>query len=302
MPHPPDEPADDTGEGPVQGPPRPPSPTDVGDYGDIAQNIIDEEHLRAEANVGPTTTTSKSTSSTSGSTISKQFSVTEQISRRFFDVPTEEQFLNNFETAYGGFLQTMRDQGLGTSQIALALDPASGIMDILMGEYMGDLAQRAEAGENIFELVGTEEDFDLIRTEPGGESITKGGSESQSKSSTTGGSSSQSTKEGGQVDEAGDTLSSVPGKEVTGKSSGSSASGSTSSSKGTSESKFSETIEILSRPQISAVFKNSPNDFLAAKFEGDEGALATFIESRKGERQRQRQTLAGGPIVQARRS
>lgn len=284
MPHPPDA-ADDSGQGPVQGPP---SPTDVQDFGDIAQAILDEEAKRAEATVGPTTSTSTSTSSSTGSTISKQTSVTEQISRRFFDVPTEEQFLDNFEIAYGGFLEKMRDQGLGGQFITLALDPATGLMDRLMSEYMGDLALRAERGESIFELVGTEEDFELIRTEPGSESITKGTSESISKSQTKGVSGGKTVRD--------------EDAEVTSKTSGASASTSEQVSKGTSESKFNEIVEVIARPEISAVFKFSPGDFLADRFHGDEGELATFIESEKGVRQRQRQTLAGGTVVAGRQS
>ena len=224
------------------------------------------------------TSQSTSTSTSNQKTVSTRTSITEQISKRFFDVPTPEEFLNDFEVAYGGFLETMRDSGLGPSQIALALDPASGLMDTLMAEYMGGLAERANAGEDIFGLVGTEEDFELIRTEPGTESKTEG----KDASVTTEQGSSQSASTSGSG------------------SSGSSSSKSTS--EGTSESIFKEKTQVFSRPKIAAVFKFSPTDFLEERFHGDAGELATFVESEKGVRQRQRQTITGGAVVQGRQS
>jgi hypothetical protein len=255
----------------------------------------------------PTATTSTSTSATTGTTVGESISITEQISRRFFDVPTPEKFLDNFETAYGGFLENMRDSGLGPGDIGLALDPATGLMDLLLGEYMGGLAQRAAAGEDIFSIVGTEEDFELLRTEPGTESVTRGKSGSVSTSRTGGTSSSRSEKEGGQLGAAasqearGGVVARAPGV-VSATSTGESRSTSQQTSKQTSESTFKGVTELLSRPETAAVFKFSPTDFLQERFNGDAGELATFIQSRKGERQRQRQTLAGGPVVTARRA
>lgn len=204
-------------------------------------------------------------------------------------MPTPEKFLDNFEVAYGGFLETMRDSGLGSGDIGLALDPATGLMDRLLGEYMGGLAQRAEAGEDIFEIVGTEEDFELLRTEPGTESITKEERESVSTSGSSGGSGSRTERqtEDGEVVSTSTDKSSSTGK---------------STSKDTSLSTFKGVTEVLSRPEISAVFKFSPGDFLTERFHGDAGELATFVQSEKGVRQRQRQTLAGGTVVSGRQS
>jgi len=253
----------------------------------------------------PTTSTSTSTSVKTGTTISHRASITEQISRRFFDVPTPEKFLDSFEISFGGFLENMRDTGLGSGDIGLALDPATGLMDRLMAEYMGDLAQRAERGEDIFEIVGTEEDFNLLRTEPGMESSTKGTSEETSQSQSGGTTTGQSGKKGPQTGaQAAQEQRGGPGAPptVTSTSTGKSGSTSKQTSKGTFESKFSEVVEVLSRPEISAVFKFSPGDFLSERFHGDAGELATFIQSEKGVRQRQRQTLAGGVVVAGRQT
>lgn len=246
--------------------------------------LADIEDLINKAVDGNLATTSQSVSSSTSNrqTTSTKTSITEQISKRFFDVPTPEEFLNDFEVAYGGFLEGMRESGLGSSQIALALDPATGLMDSLMAEYMGGLAERANAGEDIFGLVGTEEDFELLRTEPGTESITKG----KDKSVTT----EQEKTSGSSVSDSG--ASSTRAGSSSGK----------STSEGTSESIFKEKTQVFSRPKIASVFKFSPTDFLEERFHGDAGELATFVESEKGVRQRQRQTLGGGTVVQGRQS
>ncbi len=215
---------------------------------------------------------SQRVATTTGRTTGVSTSLTEQISRRFFDVPTPEEFLNDFETAYGGFIENMREQGLGSSAISLALDPATGLMDRLMSEYMGGLAERANAGEDIFGLVGTEEDFDLIRTEPGTESITTGETKQVS---------TQKTR--------------VEGEEKP-------TAVSQFETKTTQESKFKGETEVFARPKIASVFKFSPTDFLNERFHGDAGELATFVESEKGVRQRQRQTLAGGVAIAGRQT
>ena len=238
---------------------------------DIIAALVDE---RLAETSQATAAASVSASTSTRTTTSTQSSITEQISKRFFDVPTPEEFLNDFEVAYGGFLEKMRDSGLGSSQIALALDPATGLMDRLMAEYMGGLAERANAGEDIFGLVGTEEDFELIRTEPGTESETKGETVTKATGETVTRADGEVVSEGTQVDV----------------------------SKGTSESVFKEKTQVFARPKIAAVFKFSPTDFLEERFHGDAGELATFVESEKGVRQRQRQTLAGGVVVAGRQS
>lgn len=255
-------------EGGEEGPPTP------FDWETIIRGLLDEAlETAVTRSTGRTTTT--------GRTVSTDVGATEQISRRFFDVPTEERFLDNFENAYGGFIQGMRERGLGSEDIALALDPATGLMDTLMDEYMGTLSQRALRGEDIFELVGTEEDFRLLRREPGTVSRTTG----ESKDVTTGEtvSAGETTREGGEVISTSEQISTQRHEAA-----------------GTRESTFREITEVLARPEIAAVFKYSPSEFLAERFE-NEGQLAAFIQGRKGERARQRQTLAGAPVVGARR-
>jgi hypothetical protein len=261
------------------------------DLDQAIQELLDEQEAaltRRTASSSTTTTTSTSTSKTTG----KRTTSTEQISRRFFDVPTTEEFLNDFETAFGGFLGNMRASGLGSGDINLALDPATGLMDLLLSDYMGNIAQRAAAGEDIFELVGTEEDFKLIREEPGTESVTRGEDVSVTEGETT-----SESRTGGTT-----TAEGEEGPVSTSTSTSTSRGKQRSESRQTSESRFEETVQVLSRPKIAAVFKFSPTEFLAERFKDDPGALSTFIQAQKGTRTRQRQTLTGGPVVSARRA
>ena len=280
---------------------------------DFDLDAIDAKEIEeAAANLlrtGVTTTVSTSTSSSKSSSRGSRISITEQINRRFFEVPTPEEFLDNFEVAFGGFLSNMRDSGLSPGDIGLALDPATGLMDLLLGEYMGGLAQRAAAGEDIFSIVGTEEDFKLLRTEPGTESIEKGTSQNTTKGSSTssGGSSTQSPTDPDEEKRAFDFGPQQPGagagdSEETSRSKQSGSSTSESDSKDTSLSTFKSVTQVLSAPKIAAVFSFSPGSFLDERFHGDAGELATFIASRKGERQRGRQTITGAPVVTARRT
>ena len=77
-------------------------------------------------------------------------SVTETI-RRYVDVPTAAQFLDDFETGTNTYLAGLRDAG----QISqFDMDLARGQMGSLLDDYLGELGQRAARGEDIFEVVG----------------------------------------------------------------------------------------------------------------------------------------------------
>lgn len=257
----------------------------------------EEEAAKRLTTTGVSRTTGQGV--TTGRTVGTEFSITQQISRRFFDVPTEEEFLNNFENAFSGFLRGMGEKGLGGNDISLALDPATGLMDMLLADYMGNIAQRADQGEDIYELVGTEANYGLIRHEPGSESVTRGRGHQETRGGTT---------ETGETVSTDTSVSGKPGEE--GKVTSTSEQVSTRENISTQEhitddtreSRFREITEVLARPQIAAVFKFSPTEFLEERFQGDAGELATFIQGRKGERERQRQTLAGAPTVTPRRA
>lgn len=221
---------------------------------------------------------------TTGRTRGRDVSITEQVSRRFVGVPTEEQFLNNFENAFVGFTQGMLERGASPADVNLARSGASGLMDMLMDEYMGELSQRAARGEDIFELVGTEGVYELLRTEPGTESRTIGTGERVSEQETVSTQISPTTQESAEAEPAPTSTSTSRFEDVE-----------------TRESTFKEVTEVLSLPEISAVFKFSPTQYLTQRFGDNPEQLAVFLRGRKGERTRQAQTAVGGEVVSARR-
>lgn len=328
------------GTGEHLGPRDPATPPVTGelDY----QSLLDayNEQLSAEADQAMSLSRSRSTgrsvsSSTSISTrrsVGRDVSFTDQISRRFFDVPTEEAFLNQFENAFSGFAQQAQAAGLGGGDLATMLDPSTGFMQQMLNEYIGELATRAARGEDIYRIVGTEEDFKLLRREPGSESLTRGRSTEVSTGEERGTTESRSlgagtTESGLDVEReaqravgsfgAGTTIgdiAAIAGQEpVTSRSiaesediaRGTSIGRSTSTSETTRESRFKEIVEVMSRPELAAVFKTSPLDYLTKRFgkldEKAIGRLSTEIRASKGQKQRIAQTAAGGEVAQARR-
>lgn len=262
---------------------------------------------------GDTASSSVGTSSTSGSSssssVSKQFtSVDEAINvaqRVFFDIPTPEQFLDNFENAFAGFAASMRDAGLGDTDLRAMLDPSTGFIQSMFSEYMGKVAQRAQAGESPYELVGLEgetkqvgqREGDVVETDTtrltvveaeeilrkSGQQVTQSAVDSIIKESGKKSSSdSQETSSSSQTD--------------------SGTSKSTSTTKATSKTVVTENL--FSRPGVARVFKFSPTDFLLEKFDVDNvddvstGMLSTLIKANAPLRRRS----TGAVSVAARRT
>ncbi len=271
------------------------------------QRRQDAEDARSET-IGGSTTTGTSTSTEATTTTSRStrrsrttgrdVSVTEQLSRRFIDVPTKEKFLDDFQNAFSGFAQGAIAAGMSGGDLNDMM--SQDFVQMMMSEYMGNLAERAARGEDIFELVGTEEDFRHIRTEPGTESTTRGRSTEETRS--TGEDTSESVSRGRTGSESEETSASETTEEGTGgrgsrgrdTSTQTGTSTSTRTSRGTEtglstsertrESRFRERTEVLSRPEISAVYKFSPTDFLAGRFgkkmdEATLGRLSTEIRA-----------------------
>lgn len=83
---------------------------------------------------------------------------------RYIDVPTAEEFLDDFRTAFMGHIQTFADTGeMGRAEIQWA----QANWDLFASEYMGELAKAAEAGEDIFKIVGLEGAPELVGRRPG---------------------------------------------------------------------------------------------------------------------------------------
>lgn len=84
----------------------------------------------------------------------------------FVDVPTPEEVLNDFRTGVAVFAENLFAAGEidANTRRFLLNNP-----NVLLGPYLGMLGQMADAGQNIFEVVGT--DFELIPIEQIGERI-----------------------------------------------------------------------------------------------------------------------------------
>ncbi len=234
-----------------------------------------------------TTTTSSSGTSSKVSTVATDVDEVTSIARRvFFDIPTPEEFLDDFENAFAGFAQSMRDSGLGDTDLKAMLDPSTGFIQSMFSEYMGKVAQRAQQGEELFELVGTEgqpvkvgeregqvtqvETTRVTRTEA--EAILRQNGQEVTESAI-----QTVIKESGEVSEA-------DRKTITG-SSGTTSATEESTVTTTAATKETVTEELFSRPGVARVFKFSPSDFLVEKFDAEDiddvsvGMLATLIRA-----------------------
>ena len=243
-------------------------PDDEFDSSDLIERWLDDQEAAAEERsrtTGETTTVSSRTSRSRSR--GRDVSVTEQISRRFIDIPTEEKFLDDFTNAFAGFAQGATAAGLGGGDLTAMM--SQDFVQGMMNEYLGNLTQRALRGEELYELVGTEEDFRLIRREPGAESVTRGRSTEETRTEAGGTSRGRTTRETtaeGEGEPRTTTETTTTGRDTeTG----------LSTSERTRESRFRDITEVMSRPEISAVYKFSPTDFLGERFGGklDEAAL-----------------------------
>jgi hypothetical protein len=224
-----------------------------------------------------------------------------QISRVYIDVPTPEEFLDDFSNAFMGYAQDMVEAGMSQGDINLMLDPGTGFMQTMMSEYMGNLAQRAARGEDLFDIAGLEGAPELIGTRPGAvtvQEITRMTREQAEQVLRERG--EQVTTESVQrtIDEDVQRQQSAittTQDEVTTETRDETLTE-------TGERRFEETEEIFRRPRVAPVFRFSPGEFLQERFGDDIGQLAIAVKGRKGERARIGQTATGGAVVSARRT
>lgn len=138
--------------------------------GAVVNEILSTAETRSETI--RTDTTSQVTVDREGATErERETQVTET---RFVDLPTAEEFMNDFRVGFASYTQELRSQGLITSETAnwMAVNP-----DIFYDRYLADLARRAEAGEDIFQVVGASQDPHTVGPQvyigdrPGGQEI-----------------------------------------------------------------------------------------------------------------------------------
>lgn len=204
-------------------------------------------------------------------TTTQSLELIKQISREYIDVPTAEEFLDNFETAFSGFAANAAEAGMSSADIDTLLDPRSGFMQSMLQEYMGNLAQRAQAGEDIFEVVGVGGQEERLGTRTGDitetaigrmtrteaeQILTERGEEITSESIQSTIDEDFQTRQETMATTTEETTTSTQ-EEITGE---------------TGTTRFEETEELFSRPRVTPVFRFSPTEFLLTRFaSGTEG-------------------------------
>lgn len=210
--------------------------------------------------------------------------LTTQLSREYFEVQTAEKFLDDFFNAFAGFAQSASAAGLSGGDIETMLNPASGFMQSMLTEYIGQQAQRAAAGEDIYEVVGVDgqEEFigtrtgDVTRTEVRRMTRTEAEETLRRQGETVTTESIQQTIDADMQSQQ-SAITTITDQEVT------TQRDTTREQIGVSE--FREEVEIFARPRLDQVFKFSPSDFLQQRFGAEEldesaiGRIATEIRA-----------------------
>lgn len=170
----------------------------------IVTNLVRNLSQTRETDVN-TWNTSRSASTTDrniaeyGSRISNQQSVTNQTTSRnavtnrtgtqnisgsravYIDVPTPEEFLDEFQNGLALHVKNLRAQGLGLNQALWMMENA----DMFLTEYLGEMATRASRGEQVFRPMDVVDDARLMGSRQGefGTERTQGTTTTQSSGS-----------------------------------------------------------------------------------------------------------------------
>jgi len=224
---------------------------------------------------GPTSTATRR-SITEDETINRTSTrnVNRQV-RRYVDVPTPEEFLDDFRTGMSTYLK-----GLGGGISRNAGMWLMENMDMFLNDYLGDLGTRAARGEQVFKVVGLGGEVTPLGTRPGQVIGTQGtGTTVQTTQGTqTIGTQGTAQKPGGQVE-------SVGGAQTTQTTQG------TQTVNETENENINETENIYARPNLTTVHAISPMDFMKSNW--TPASLNIRYEGFKGARQARARTATG---------
>ena len=242
--------------------------------------ILDGDEDATEGAEGDGSSTGSSTST--GSQVSEedlsitgldqQFTeeVIERVEREFFDVQTPEAFLDDFFTSFSGFAVNAAAAGLSDADFEQMIDPQSGFMQQMLGEFIGEQASRALAGETPYEVVGVQGEPEFIGTREGDQSTTSFRRMTRTEAE------QQLQRDGITVTEESiqqtiddDFAQQQASATQTSESTQTTTEDTVDIETGTSE--FSSTQDVFSRPEVAQVFKFSPTDFFLQKFALPEG-------------------------------
>ena len=209
--------------------------------------------------------------------------------RRYIDVPTPEEFLNQFQNAFATHLKNITGmQGVSRLAAQFAIDN----MEMFLTDYLGTLGQAAARGEDIFSVVGATGEPQFLGARPGAQ-IT----ERTTGQKTTAGTqlSEEQTK---QIESLQKTLAGagLSGSEQSDIVERVRAQFTTKTTTDLTEN-LAETEDVFRRPNLAYIFKLSPLAHLQKQWTPESVMLR--YEGFRGARQRQGQPGEG--VISARR-
>ncbi len=199
-----------------------------------------------------------SATSTTRDITSKETTAIDRKERRYIDVPTPEEFLDDFRNGLSTHLKNITGMG-GVSRLALGwvLDN----MDMFLNDYLGTLGQMAARGEDIYNVVGATGEPQFLGERPG---------EVMSQTS--------KTEKEEQVSQMAKTLGDAGFSQEE-------VDNITSRLHSTEDFALKTTEEVFRRPKLSYVAKLSPLQHLEQKFPAK--SIMIMYEGLRGARSRQ---------------
>ncbi len=208
---------------------------------------------------------------------------TNRVSRTYVDLPTPQEFLDNFTNAFNIHITSLVQSGAIRPEVAAF---SRDLQQQIFGEYLAEQTRRMMAGEPLWKVVGQNAEEKLIGTREGASEIQQSQGTSQStttsKRSETASSATPSTTPEGQAVESSTTSG-------------------TTNTNDTSKSQdiLHATEAIMSRNNLTYVASLSPLDFFKDKATAQR--LNFLYAGQKGSAQAQRENALGGEYAGARR-
>lgn len=188
----------------------------------------------------------------------------EELTRReFLNIPTPEEFLDDFQVALATHVQELTQAG------ELSIQDGEFLLDnpgVLLNDYLADLGERASRGEDVFKPVGVEGEPELLGARPGRQETRQALTDRAAVTQTAEQAQRTATAAGGEV-------------------AGAITAGQTTAQR-TEQERFAgtmkETEEIFARPKLGVVQAPSPLSFLQESFPAAQ--LKLRVAAPRGER------------------
>lgn len=298
-------------------------------YNKVSSSLTTLEKARGGTPGAPGSLSDGNASSSFNSTFSERSTVdrrqqqdVQQLTSRYVDLPTADEFLDDFENAYNIHLTGLVQTGAINPAVAQF---ARENMSQVFGEYLREQTARLLKGEPLWRVVGQNANNQLVgrRTGEFSDTDTQTAAETRENFNRTeatrsaGGATPTSPAQTGQTATGGATGGAAPASQAPAAQSAAdaaaqstlgnvveNASGTTSGSTyedfyQREKTRFQQDEAIVSRNRLGYVANLAPLDFF--KDQATAQRLNLLYGGYKGAQVRQNQTAAGGPRVQARR-